>query len=72
MQSHIIELERIDGLAIEGVQIAVNAAANVRVDSDAPEGWHNSEVRMSIDTARRLHGFLSQALARIAADQQPR
>jgi hypothetical protein len=72
MQPHIIELERVDGLSIQGIEISVNAAANVRIDPAPAEGWHNSDVRMSIDTARRLHGFLSQALARIAARQPPR
>jgi hypothetical protein len=72
MQPHIIEIERVDGLSIQGIEISVNAAAHVRLNPESCEGWHNSDVKMSIDTAKRLHALLSQALARIAADQQRR
>jgi hypothetical protein len=72
MQPHIIEIERIDGGGLLGVEIIVNVAANVRADTEAPQGWYQSSLRMSESSAKQLHSLLTQALAAIAADAPQR
>lgn len=62
MKPHIIEIERVDGAMMTGIEIEVQGPVQVMLDPEPLEAVYESKVRMSIDTAAQLVIFLAKAL----------
>ena len=62
MKPHVITLERLDGLADNGPEIELQGSMDVLLDCTPLEGVHQSKLRMSIQTAVDLHGYLTEML----------
>lgn len=62
MKPHIIEIERVDGAMMTGIEIEVQGPMQVMLDTEPLEGVHESKARMSLDTAAQLVIYLAKAL----------
>jgi hypothetical protein len=64
MKSHIIEIDRLDGMADVGIQIELSGAMQVRLDPQPLDGVYESKLLMSRADAAKLVGWLTAALQR--------
>lgn len=62
MKPHIIEIERIDGGSMTGIEIEIQGAMQVQPDLQPLEGVYESKARMSLDTAAHLVIYLTKLL----------
>lgn len=63
MKPHIIEIERLDGLAMTGIEVEIQGAMSVKPDPEALDGVYESKLRLSRTEAAKLLGWLTRALA---------
>lgn len=62
MEPHVIDLERLDGMADGGTQLEIQGSFSIRKDPNPLEGVHQSKLRMSRKDAIKLYGYLKRAL----------
>lgn len=63
MKPFNIDIETVEGLVMTEPFIEIQGAMTVRQDVAPLEGVHQSSMRMTLASARKLHGMLERALA---------
>lgn len=68
MKTFKIDVSSVDGLGRTGETFTYNGRMTVEPEKDL-EGYENSDVNLSLADARKLHGYLAQALQSLDKQQ---